>query len=811
MLKSHFKIACRNLWKNKTTSIINIVSLAIGLSAAMVIGMMVYYDITFDTFHPDGDRTYRVTSKFLDLEGTSFFAGVPIPLIEEVKENYTGVENVAPITMIRPFNILVNSENAPILEPKNVTYADQEYFNIFEYQWLAGSSKNPLMNPNEVVLTASRASEYFPNKKPAQVIGSTLIYNDSIQTTVTGVVADFKERTDLVFQEFLSFGTQHMGRQMQPDWRNTNSSDQLLVKLEKNITVASFQKQLDQTALDHEDLEEKEEYGATREFYAQSFLDMHFDQQYAGFDATSTVADKKVLTMLGVIALFLLLLGCMNFINLNTAQASQRSKEIGIRKTLGSSKNQLIKQFLSETFMLTLIATLLSLLISVWLIHIFDDFIAAGVSLTLLSDSHLILFLVILISTVTLVAGFYPGFVLARFKPTRVLKGYLEPEGGKNSLRKFLTVFQFTVAYVFVIATLLVGKQIQFMVDQDLGFKSESVIYIDTPSNVEGVESRELLAQKLESVPQVSKVSLGGGTPVDVNFRTVFTHQGKDGDRTADINIVFGDSKFLDLYEIPLIAGRLPANDTIKEVVINTVALKKLGFTTPDEALNKTVNPDQSPLVITGVMDDFQNGSLRFETSAMGLTGDVYRKYFTQFSTIHVALNASSGETLSTAITNIENRFDEVYPDSNIKINFMDETVANFYTKERSMSELLNWSMGLSVLISCLGLLGLVVFTTERRIKEIGIRKVLGATVAQINFILCKDFVWLVGIAFVIAVPIAYYSVNDWLQDFVIRTEQSWWVFASGGLGMLLLAVTITSLKTIKAAMQNPVKSLKTE
>ena len=692
-----------------------------------------------------------------------------------------------------------------------MTYAAQDYFDIFDYQWLAGSSKDVLINPNEVILTASRASEYFPTKKPSQIIGKTLIYNDSINTTVTGVVADFEERTDLVFQEFLSLGTQRMGRQMQPDWRNTNSSNQLLVKLEKGITAASFQKQLDQTAVDHEDLEEKEKYGATREFYAQPFLDMHFDQRYSGFDATSVTADKKVLTMLGVIALFLLLLGCVNFINLNTAQASQRSKEIGIRKTLGSSKTQLIKQFLSETFILTLIATLLSLVMAVWLITIFDDFIAEGVNLALLSDPNVILFLILLIGTVTLIAGFYPSFVLTQFKPTRVLKGYLNPESGKNSLRKFLTVFQFTVAYVFVISTLLVGKQIQFMMDQDLGFKSESVIYIETPSNVEGVESRELLALKLEDVPQISKVSLGGGTPVNVNFRTVFTHQGKDGERTADINIVFGDSKFLDLYEIPLVAGRLPANDTIKEVVINKVALKKLGFKSPQEALNEIVNPNQSPLVITGVMEDFQNGSLRYETSAMGLTGDVYRKYFTQFSTVHIAINAVSGETLSTAIANIESRFDEVYPDANLNINFMDETVANFYTKERSMSKLLNWSMGLSVLISCLGLLGLVVFNTERRVKEIGIRKVLGATVAQINLILCKDFVWLVGIAFVIAVPIAYWSVNDWLQDFVTRTTLSWWVFACSGLGMLVLAVTIISLKTIKAAMKNPVNSLRTE
>ncbi|MGB5982345.1 MAG: FtsX-like permease family protein [Nonlabens sp.] len=811
MIKNYIKIAWRSLWKNKVSSVINIISLAIGLSASMVIGMMVYYDFTFDQFHPDGDRTYRITSKFQDPEDISYFPAVPLPLVEEIKQNYTGVETVAFLKTARPFNVIINKENAPVLEPEHVVYADKDYFDIFEYQWLAGSGLKPLSEPNEVILTASRARAYFPNKKPDQILGRTLIYNDSINVTVSGVVADFEERSDLVFQEFISLNTQPVSKnQMEANWTNISSSNQLLVKLKEDTSATNFQKQLDQTSLDHEDAEDKRN-GETREFYAQPFLDMHFDQNYTGFDRTSTTADKTILTMLGVIAAFLLLLGCVNFININTAQASQRSKEIGIRKTLGSSKSQLINQFLSETFILTLAAAILSLVLSVWLIHVFDDFIADGVNFSLLADPYLILSIVTLIILVTLIAGFYPGFVLARFKPTKVLKGNHNQDGGKNGLRKFLTIFQFTVAYVFVIATLLVGKQIQFMMDQDLGFKSESIVYIDTPGNIDGVESRQLLAQKLQTIPQVSKVSLGGGTPVSVNYKTVFTHQGKDGEREIDIDIVFGDSKFLDLYEIPLVAGRLPLNDTIKEVVINRTAVKKLGFNSPEEALNETVNPDQNPMLITGVMEDFQNGSLKNEISAMGLTGDIYRKFWLQFNTVHASINTSSGETMAAAITNIEERFDEVYPDSNMKINFMDETVANFYVKERSMLKLLNWAMGLSVLISCLGLLGLVVFTTERRIKEIGIRKVLGATVTQINLLLCKDFVWLVGISFLIAAPIAYWSVNDWLQDFVTRTELSWWVFAGSGLGMLALAVTIMSFKTIKAAMENPVDNLKVE
>lgn len=811
MLKNYIKIALRSLWKNRISSFINIISLAVGLSAAIVIGMMVYYEFTFDKFHPDGDRTYRVASVYQDSDGISYNTGIPVPLVEEVEQNLTGIEETAFISVVKPFNIIINEGDSPVLEPKFVIYTDQNYFKIFDYEWLAGNGKNQLLNPSEVVLTASRAKAYFPDSNPSQVIGRRLIYNDSINTTVTGVVADFEERTDLVFKEFISFTTQRMGMQMQPNWSNVNSSSQLLVKLERGVTAATFQKQLDQVASDREDLEAKQKYGETRGFYAQPFLDLHFDENLTGLDSTVAIADKNVITTLGIIAIFLLILGCVNFINLNTAQATQRAKEIGIRKTLGSSKFQLIKQFMSETFLLTLIAGLLSVFIAFWLIYIFSDFIKDGVNLSLLREPHFFIFLVFLIITVTLMAGFYPSFVLARFKPSRVLKGDQNADTGSNGLRKFLTIFQFTVAYVFVIATLLVGKQINFLLDKDLGFKTESVIYIDTPSHIEGVKSRELLAQKLKSVPQIGKVSLGGGTPVNVQYITPFTYKENYNEHTTDVNVVFGDSEFLQLYEIPLVAGRLPRNDTIKEVVINRTALSKLGFDNPQAALNKVVNPDQSPFMISGVMENFQNGSLKYEVSAMALMGDVYRKYFSQFTTIHAAIKPGSIEDMSTALKNIEEQFNEVYPDSNLTLNFMDDTVENFYNKERSLSKLLNWAMGLSLLVSCLGLLGLVIYNTERRVKEIGIRKVLGATVTQINVLLCKDFLWLVAIAFIIATPIAYWSVNEWLQNFVIKTEMSWWIFISSGLGMLTLAVIIMSFKTIKAATENPVDNLKIE
>jgi ABC-type antimicrobial peptide transport system permease subunit len=815
MFRNYFKIAWRNLWKNKLFSLINVISLAIGLSASFVIGMMVYYDFTFDKFHPDGDRMYRVTTNFIDPEGPSFNSGVSIPLIDVVKEEYSGVETAAFFYKFNPFNVSQEQNKTKYKQPESVIFTDQSYFDLLEYNWLAGSQHEVLSNPNEVVLTKSRAELYFPKLTPSEVIGKTLTYNDSITTKVTGIIADFEERTDFVFQEFVSLKTAVQtdikNRVFNTNWQGTDGSAQLWVKLKEGTPVSSFQEQLDRTALEHE-TKESIKSGDTREFYAQPLSDLHFNAAYGFYDTTNSVADKKVLMMLSLVALFLLLLGCVNFINLNTAQAAQRAKEIGIRKTLGGSKRQLIAQFLGETFSLTVIAAIVSLFLSIWLIKIFDDFIADGLSISLLTNPYLFGFVGILLILVTLLAGFYPGVVLSKFRPARVLKGQNISAGGKNGLRKFLIVFQFIIAYIFIIATFLVGKQINFLINKDMGFKTESVVYMETPRHDSKVNTRELLIQKLRTIPKLEKVSMGGSPPASFGFNmTSFDYSGGTSETTANVQLISGDSTYLDLYDIPILAGRKPLNDTIFEAVINTTAAQKLGFKTPEEALNKTVLSGGTPYVITGVMADFHQGSLKTPIEPMAFVGDLYRSWGTDFNVIHVSLPAGSYKNLSTVLAQVEDTYKEVYPDADFNVQFMDETILNFYNKERSMSKLLNWAMGLSVLISCLGLLGLVIYNTERRVKEIGIRKVLGASIVQINTLLCKDFLLLIIIAFVIATPIAYWALDNWLQDFANRTELSWWLFAGSGIAMILLALIIMSIKTIATAMSNPAKSLRTE
>ena len=814
MIRNYFKIAWRNIQKNTLFSLINVISLAIGLSASFVIGLMVYYDFTFDRFEKDRDLTYRVTTDYTSPEGLSYNSGIPVPLTLVLKDGITGVQIATGFSQAYPAKVIAKSSKMPFYNPEKVIYADKNFFRFLNYNWLAGNPEGALESPNQVVLTESRAKKYFPDQKFNNIIGKTLTYNDSIATTVTGIVANFKNRTDFKFQEFISSETEsnpNDGLISEDSWNNTSSDNQLFIKLNNKNALASVQNQFDELAKKHES-EYAKKYDQHRSFHLQQLSDLHFNGDYGIFDFTTYVADKSVLVSLLFIALFLLALGCINFINLNTAQATQRAKEIGIRKTLGSSKKQLVYQFLGETFLLTLFAAAISLVLAAGLLNIFSDFLPGGIHFGLFGDPMIIGFGIILILIVTLLSGFYPALILSSFKPISVLKNTVFSKHSNTSLRKGLIVFQFIIAQVFIISTIMVGKQIHFLMTKDMGFKTEAIAYVRTPWQDPSLEKRELLVEKLKSIPQIEKISLGGAPPAsfgrhstEVNFM-----DGKKSIHT-DLQLLFGDKNYLNLYNINLLAGRELRNDTIHEYIINDTYRKTLGFKNPQDALGEIIGEGKDAVPIVGVMQDFNQRSLKSEVEPMAFVGDWYRTNSSRFNTVHFQLNKASATDWSKVIAKVEDDWKKIYPEADFDLKFMDETVQNFYKKETSMTKLLNWATGLSLLISCLGLLGLVIYTTERRVKEIGIRKILGATLGQLNILLCKDFMILVLIAFVIAAPLAWYWLHNWLQDYAYKTSLSWWVFIASGLGMLFLALVIMSLKTVSVSNENPVKSLRNE
>ena len=824
MLKNYFTIAIRNFWKHKVFSLINVSGLAIGISAALVIYLLVQFEFSFEKFRKDNDRIYRIVTD-MTYPGASVFksSGVPMPMPKAVRTELTGIETAT--HFVTAYEIKVSMPVAGSQSPAefkkqaDIIYADEFYFSLFEYDWLAGSKQTALKDPHQVVLTEERAGIYFGNLPANDIIGKQITYDDSIIATVSGIVKSPAEKaTDFRFKEFISLATvmatglkDHFGGD---EWGNTNSSSQLFLKLKKGTRPEQLNAQFPGLREKYRNKKEQERDG-TKD-HLQSLRDIHFDAAYGSFDNTRQ-AHKPTLYGLLAVALFLLLLGCINFINLTTAQSAQRAKEVGIRKTLGSAKRELIFQFLSETFFLTLLATVLSIAILPWLLKIFSDFIPPEINFNSINQIHVWIFLLLLVLTMTGLSGFYPAMVLTKFRPVTVLKNQLHAGTAKTRkawLRKSLTVTQFVIAQFLVIATLVVSKQIHYSLNKELGYKKDAIVYFPTVWNFfsdKPDDRRFALLEKIKQMPEVEKVSLASSSPAHQGASST-TMKVDNGKKEMELmtETMNADPDYFDIYKLKLAAGKLPAqSDTLKEYLVNESFTKAFGFSRPEDAVGKFVNRRNKKVPIVGVLKDFHTKSTHDPIKPVAYSSVRNNSY-----TIHAALKSQAGSPglWKAALEKIDKEVKKLYPeDDAFNYKFFDKTIAAFYKEEQDISRLLKWSAGLCIFISCLGLLGLVIYTTNTRTKEIGVRKALGASVTQIVSLLSKDLVSLVLIAFVIAAPLAWLAMNTWLEDFAYRTNISWWVFAACGISMLMIAIVLLSIRTIRAALTNPVKSLRTE
>ena len=817
MLRNHFIVALRNFWRNKIFSTINVIGLSIGISAALVIYLIVHYEFNFDKFEKDGDRVYRVVTT-LKFAGTPlYFSGVPGPLADATRKDITGLESTIGFHEFNgDANVAVakkdNEKPHVYKNQSDIIFADDNYFKLISYQWLAGSAQT-LNEPFKVVLSEERAKVYFPATDFADIIGKRVVYNDSIITTVSGVVKNLSENTDFIFKEFISHSTIPQSglkdNYSWSEWTNINSVSQMFVKLSAGNSAKSAEAQIQSLLKTYSKESYKDDKNNTT-FQLQPLSDLHFNSEYGNY--SDHVANKKTLYGLLAVAAFLLLLGCINFINLTTAQATQRAKEIGIRKTMGSSKWQLMLQFLNETFFITIVATILSIVLVPLLLKVFADFIPANLHFNLLQQPELILFLAALIIVVSFLSGFYPALILSSYNPALVLKNVQVGTGGtrKALLRKGLTVSQFLIAQVFIMATIITVKQINYMLNKDMGFKKNAIIYFNTPFTYNNFfksdSKRFVLFNELKSLPGIDMVSLGSAAPSSTSW-SIRTMKYTDGKKDIETQVrqKDGDTNYIKLYNIKILAGRnITESDTAREYVINETYMHVLGFQKPNDVLNKNIN--NKPII--GVMADFNQQSLHEPIKPLAFSAN--DKYS---STFHIALKPQDAEGTSwkNSIGKIETAFKKLYPEEEFHYQFFDESIAKFYKSEQDISSLLKWATALAVFISCMGLLGLVIYTTNIRTKEIGVRKVLGASVSNIVSILSKDFLLLLAIAFVIATPLAWIAMTRWLQGFAYRTTMNWWLFVASGIIMIVVALITLSFQIVRAANQNPVKSLRTE
>ncbi|HEX6168375.1 MAG TPA: ABC transporter permease [Chitinophagaceae bacterium] len=824
MLKNYFMIAIRNFWKQKIFSLINVSGLAIGISAALVIYLLVQFEFSFEKFRKDNDRIYRVVTD-MTFPGESVFrnSGVPIPMAKAMRSDLTGIETATHFltTYDTKVSIPVAGSQSPaeFRKQTSVIYADEFYFTLFEYEWLAGSEQTALKDPYQVVITEERAQTYFGNLPVHDIIGKQITYDDSVRTTVAGLVKEpTNKATDFRFKEFISLATAEATGLIEQvggnDWGSITSASQLFLKLKKDTKPEQLNPQF--LALREKYRDKKAQEKDDTKHHLQSLNTIHFDATYGSFD-NSRQAHKPTLYGLLAVALFLLLLGCINFINLTTAQSAQRAKEVGIRKTLGSGKRELIFQFLSETFILTLLATILSIAILPWLLKIFSDFIPPEINFSSINQTHVWIFLLLLVLVMTAFSGFYPALILTKFKPVTVLKNQLHAGTVKTRkawLRKSLTITQFVIAQFLVIATLVVSKQINFSLNKELGYKKDAIVYFPTVWNFfsdKPDNRRFALLEKIKEMPEVEKVSLASHSPAHQGSSST-TMKVDNGKKEIELmtEVMNADPEYFDIYKLKLLGGRFPVqSDTLKEYLVNESFTKSFGFLNPEDAIGKSVKKNNKLIPIVGVLKDFHTKSTHDPIKPVAYASARKNSY-----NIHLALKSQAGSPglWKHGLEKIEKEFQKLYPeDPDFNYKFFDETIAAFYKKEQDVSRLLKWAAGLCIFISCLGLLGLVIYTTNTRTKEIGVRKVLGASVVQIVSLLSKDLLSLVMIAFIIATPLAWLAMSNWLQDFAYRTNISWWVFAACGISMLMIALVLLSIRTIRAALTNPVKSLRTE
>ena len=811
MIRNYFKTSLRNLAKNKVSTLINLLGLTLGVTACLTIYIITNYELSFDTFHPDSERIYRlVGEEQYGKTGEKRPAGfLPAPVPAAIRKEVSGLETVAAFHNLESDVLIPNGREKPTrFESRRRTggnadlvVVEPSYFDIFKYQWLAGNPKTALNEPFKLVLSEQKARTYFGDLPLDKMLGKEVIYQDSIRVSVAGIVKDWTQPTDFTFTDFISFATIRAS-QLKNDinldqWDDIWSASQAFIKLPPGSTPAQFTTQFQRFGKAHF----LKEFKFTPAL--QPLSDLHFNENYQ--DNYSRKVHLPTLYGLMAIAGFILLIAAINFINLSTAQSVQRAKETGIRKVMGSSRTNLIVQFLSETVFLTLIAALISFALVKPILAAFQSLVPKGLEFDLFSLQTGLFLLGVTVVT-SLLSGFYPSMVLSSYVPALSLKGQTAVAGGqKGYLRKTLIVFQFTVSLAFIIGTLMVGRQLNFMRNKDLGFSTDAVIEVHTLRDDKSL----VLAQQIKQLSGVERVSMEWFPPMGQGYMmTKLKYKGRK-EVEMDVSAKIGDENFIPLYQLKLLAGRnYLKSDSLREMVINATYAKALGFRKPAEAINQFIDFQGKQIPIVGVVADFHEQSFHEKINA-SFIGYMPR----QSKNIGVKLTTKGGQLsdLKATLTSIEQEWNKVYPDNTFDYAFLDDSIARLYEKEQKTGQLVNTATGIAILISCMGLFGLAMFTAQQRTKEIGVRKVLGASVLSIVTLLSKDFLKLVGIALVIASPIAWWAMNKWLQDFAYKVDIEWWVFALAGLLSIGIALLTVSFQSIKAALANPVKSLRAE
>jgi len=807
MIRNYLKTAWRNLSRNMGYTGINVAGLTIGIAACLLIFLIVRFETSFDNFHSKKDLTYRVVTATKSPNDTHYEAGVPFPTAEALRLDYPQLKQAAAIlgvtnSQISIFDAGNNHVIKKFKEKKNLFFAEPDLFKVFDFKWLAGEAKTALSDPNAVVLTKDVAERYFGDWKNA--IGKSIQYQNNNILKVTGILDAMPANTDIPLGIVISYSTLRntdIAGNLN-DWTSIYSTNYCFVVMPNNQYVNQFAASLPAFVKKHKPAD-----FVNRGMEVQALSDMHYNSRFGTFN--NGTFSRELINAISLIGAFLLVIACVNFINLATAQAVNRSKEVGIRKVLGSSRKQLIFQFIGETFLITIFAVAFAIVIAMGALPFLNQLLAIKLDSNFITDPAVAIFLTSAIVLVTLLSGFYPAIVLSGYNPISTLKNKVVAiTSGGISLRRGLVVLQFCIAQVLVIGTLVIISQMDYFKSASLGFDKEAIITVPVPTDSISQTKYNALRDELLRQAGVKSLSFSFSSPSDnASWGTDFKYDNSPQKADFTANLKWADADYFKTYGLKIIAGRpYEKNDNVHGYVVNETFLKKLGIRDAKDAIGKYISlwDDKTKYApIIGVVNDFNVSSLRQEIPPviMATWAPVYQK-------INIKLQ---GSNLNTTLAAVEHTWAKTFPGGVYEYQFIDDKIADFYKRESQLSQLYKIFASIAIFISCLGLYGLVSFMAMQRTKEVGIRKTLGASVAHIVYLFSKEFTLLILVAFVISAPIGYYFMHSWLQNFSYKITLGPGVFILAIIASITLAWITVGYKAIKAALANPVKSLRSE
>ncbi|WP_143960304.1 FtsX-like permease family protein [Litoribacter populi] len=797
MFKSYFKIGWRTLIRNKEYALMNIAGLALSITCCLFIFTLVKHHLGFDNFHENKDRIYRIVTE-MHSENEHYSTGVPTPLGALVRDNQTFSEKTARI-FIHP-NALITltdkEEKTKYKEPEGVTFAEPEFFEIFNFPLIKGSIESSMNTVNAAVISEGLALKYFGDKNP---IGETILMENDLELSITGILKDIPDNTGFRSEIIVSFPTfeAFMPWLASDDfWAGISGNLQTFVLLNPSTSTYEAEEALTYYA---------QEYPMNKQtksvYQLQALNDIHFIDRFGG-----GVIDKNHLWILSAIGIFLLLTACVNFINLATAQALRRAKEVGVRKTMGGQRWQLFWQFMVETGIITAISIIIAIVAAYTLLPSLNNLYDINLRLDLFSNTSLILFIVVLGLVITFLAGFYPGYLLGVFQPITAFRQKLSQQhiGGFN-LRRSLIVTQFVISQVLIISLIVVINQMRFTKNADLGFDKEAIVMVKAGDNA--ASKMEAVKNEINRLPGVQQISLCNNAPASSdNWETDILWGSSQEKMDFLINMKLVDENYVSTFNLDIIYGRnLVASDTVMEILANETLLKQLRIINPEDALGTqiAVNSGNMKGQIVGVVKDFHDKSFHEAISPIVLASA--SRHYSSF-----AIKMDPRDYQNT-LEAINATWQENYQDQVFEYAFLDDRIEKFYETENMMLSGIQLFSLITLSISCLGLYGLISFMVAQKTKEVGIRKVMGSGVTHIIWLFGKEFARLVLIGFVIASPIGWWFMQNWLREFEFRIQIDVWTFVIAGVGTLLIAAITIGYQVLRVAYLNPVLSLKAE